>query len=55
MVETRPASLTYEDYLDTPDDERWELLRGELFMVPGPNTAHQTNYFKFSFALACIR
>ena len=41
MVETRPATLTYEDYLMTPDDERWELLRGELIMVPGPNTAHQ--------------
>ena len=41
MVETRPATLTYDDYLMTPDDERWELLRGELIMVPGPNTAHQ--------------
>ena len=41
MVETRPTTLTYDDYLKTPDDERWELLRGELTMVPGPNTAHQ--------------
>ena len=41
MVETRPATLTYDDYLMTPGDERWELLRGELIMVPGPNTAHQ--------------
>ena len=41
MVETRPATLTYEDYLMTPDDERWELLRGELTMVPGPTFAHQ--------------
>ena len=41
MVETRSATLTYEDYLNTPDDERWELLRGELFMVPSPSFAHQ--------------
>ena len=44
MVETRPTTLTYDDYLKTPDDERWELLRGELIMVPGPNFAHQKIY-----------
>ena len=41
MVETRPTTLTYEDYLKTPDDQRWELLRGELTMVPSPSFAHQ--------------
>ena len=41
MVETRPTTLTYEDYLKTPDEERWELLRGELTMVPSPSFAHQ--------------
>lgn len=41
MVETRSTTLTYQDYLNTPDDERWELLRGEMSMVPSPNTAHQ--------------
>ena len=42
MVETKLNKLTYEDYLKTPDDERWELLDGELLMVASPNTAHQT-------------
>ncbi len=42
MVETKLNKLTYEDYLKTSDDERWELLDGEMLMVPGPNTAHQT-------------
>ena len=51
MVETRPATLTYEDYLKTPDDERWELLRGELIMVPGPNTAHQRITLNLAFSL----
>ncbi len=41
MVETKLHNLTYEDYLKTPDDERWELLNGELLMVASPNTAHQ--------------
>lgn len=48
MVETRPTTLTYEDYLNTSDDERWELLRGELFMVPGPNTTHQRITFRLA-------
>ena len=35
MVSTHPTTgLTYEDYLKTSDDERWELLNGELLMVP---------------------
>ena len=43
MVSTRPVTrLTYEDYAKTPDDERWELLNGELVMVPAPNTFHQS-------------
>ena len=42
MVGVRPATkLTYEDYRKTPDDERWELLNGELIMPPSPTTAHQ--------------
>ena len=42
MVEIKLNNLTYEDYLKTPDDERWELLNGELLMAASPNTAHQT-------------
>ena len=42
MVEARPTTkLTYEDYQKTPDDERWELLDGELVMAPSPTTTHQ--------------
>ena len=38
IVETK---LTYTDYLTTPEDERYELLNGELIMAPAPLTDHQ--------------
>ena len=42
MVDTKPTTkLTYEDYCKTSDDERWELLDGELVMAPSPNVPHQ--------------
>ena len=41
MTNTK-TKLTYESYLKTPDDERYELLDGELLvMEPAPLTAHQ--------------
>ena len=35
------AKLTYEDYTKTPDDERWELIDGELIEIPSPTVPHQ--------------
>ncbi len=35
------VKLTYADYLQTPDDERYELMDGDLIMTPAPNTRHQ--------------
>ena len=37
----RAVKFTYEDYLATPKDERYELLDGDLMMVPAPNVKHQ--------------
>ena len=34
--------LTYQDYVNMEGDERYELLDGELILLPSPNTAHQT-------------
>ncbi len=39
VTETR--KLTYEDYAKTPDDERYELLDGELVFMPSPTAMHQ--------------
>lgn len=34
--------FTYEDYLLLPDDgKRYEIIEGELYMAPAPNTKHQ--------------
>ena len=32
---------TYKDYKTWPEDERWELIRGEAFALAAPSTAHQ--------------
>ena len=33
--------LTYDDYLTLPEEKRYELMEGELFMVPAPDFYHQ--------------
>jgi Uma2 family endonuclease len=33
--------FTYHDYVQLPDDKRYELVEGELFLVPAPNLNHQ--------------
>ena len=41
MVTEVAARLTYEDYANTPEDERYELINGELIMAAAPNKLHQ--------------
>ena len=46
--------FTYEDYKNTPDDVRYELLDGELIMVPAPSMFHQTTSKKLFWKLQSI-
>lgn len=41
MLKTKQL-LTYKDYAMLPDDNRYELLNGDLFMVPSPGFFHQS-------------
>lgn len=42
MNPVRPElKFTYEDYLLLPEDKRYELVDGDLCMVPAPRTYHQ--------------
>ncbi|MEW6675939.1 MAG: Uma2 family endonuclease [Nitrospirota bacterium] len=42
---------TYEDYLKTPEDERYELIGGELLITPSPIPNHQRISRKLEFML----
>ncbi len=42
---------TYEDYLKTPEDKRYELINGELIMTPSPTPYHQRVSRKLEFIL----
>ncbi|MCR4291807.1 MAG: Uma2 family endonuclease [Candidatus Kuenenia sp.] len=42
---------TYEDYLKTSDDKRYELIDGELLMTPSPVTKHQRISGRIEFIL----
>jgi Uma2 family endonuclease len=51
-VPTQPVPFTYEDYRRLPEDgRRYELIEGDFFLVPSPNTVHQTVSRRLQFAL----
>ena len=38
---TAQAKLTYEDYVEFPDDKRYEIIDGELYEMTAPTVRHQ--------------
>ena len=40
MVNTQ-VRLTYEDYVELPDDKRYEIIDGELYEMTAPTLRHQ--------------
>lgn len=49
VLETKKS--TYEDYVKTPDDERYELIEGDLIMTPSPIPEHQRISGKIEFEI----
>jgi len=43
--------FNYHDYLQLPEDKRYEILDGELSMVPAPNIRHQRVSKRIEMAL----
>ena len=41
-VEKPAKRWTYEDYFKLDDDQRYEIINGNLLMAPAPDTWHQT-------------
>jgi Uma2 family endonuclease len=41
MAVSPAVRFTYEDYLLLPEDRRYEIIDGELFMTPAPTPYHQ--------------
>jgi Uma2 family endonuclease len=48
-----PQSLrfTYEDYVLLPEDRRYEVIDGELYLTPAPTPYHQTVAMRLGFLL----
>lgn len=42
---------TYEDYLNIPGDDRYELINGEFILVGSPNESHQAAVMGFALEL----
>ena len=43
--------FNYNDYLQLPEDKRYEILDGELYVVPAPNIRHQEISIRLSTIL----
>jgi Uma2 family endonuclease len=55
MAPATSTKLTYEDYCLLPDDgRRHEIIDGEHYVNPSPNTRHQRISRKIAFAIAAF-
>ncbi|MCC6545426.1 MAG: Uma2 family endonuclease [Nitrospirae bacterium] len=45
------VKLTYNEYFNLPDEKRYELMDGDLYMVPAPDFYHQIVSRNIEFAL----
>jgi len=51
-IPERLEVFTYEDYLNLPDNgKRYEIINGELYMVPAPTLGHQDTIGEFHLTM----
>jgi Uma2 family endonuclease len=51
-IPNRLEVFTYEDYKNLPDNgKRYEIINGELYMVPAPTLGHQDTIGEFYFTI----
>ena len=48
------VKLTYADYANAPDEARYELLDGELVVIPSPNRLHQDSLLNLGVDLKLL-
>jgi Uma2 family endonuclease len=51
MTVSPALRFTYDDYLLLPEDRRYEIIDGDLFMTPAPTPYHQRVTFNLAAAL----
>jgi Uma2 family endonuclease len=52
-TQAAPRSWSYEEFAQLPDDEnRYEVIAGELFVTPSPLTSHQVIVTRLTLLLA---
>ena len=52
VMQERQTVFTYQDYLDTPDDVRYQLIEGALVREPAPTVPHQRVLLKLAMLVA---
>lgn len=53
VAQKKDRKYTYQDYLASPDEERWEIIDGQAYnMTPAPSTAHQRAANRINILLA---
>jgi Uma2 family endonuclease len=56
MSRTSSIKFTYQDCLQLPEDRRYEIIDGELFLTPAPGTYHQRISARLQYLLTrCVR
>jgi Uma2 family endonuclease len=51
MSRASSVKFTYQDYLQLPEDRRYEIIDGDLFLTPAPGTYHQRISARLQFRL----